>query len=102
MDRPSGWTFLTNHGHVLLCLAARPTLRVRDIAAEVGITERATLRILADLETAGYLARRRIGRRTRYEPRLDRPLRHPVEATLDVRTLVEALGVAWGRGGQRQ
>lgn len=95
MDRPTGWTFLTNHGHVLLCLASRPDLRVRDIADEVGITERATLRILGELETAGYVVRQRTGRRTRYEPHLDVPLRHPVEATLDVRALVEALAPAW-------
>jgi DNA-binding transcriptional ArsR family regulator len=95
VDHPAGWTFLTNHGHVLVCLAATPELRVRDIAERVGITERATLRILGDLEAAGYLEREREGRRTRYRPRLDRPLRHPVEAGLTVRTIVDALGPAW-------
>ncbi len=88
------WTFLTNHAHVLLCLAGDPGLRVRDIAERVGITERATLRILHDLVDAGYLARERDGRRTHYRLHLDRPMRHPVEATLSVRVMVEALASA--------
>ena len=91
----SGWTFLTNHAHVLLCLAGSPDLRVRDIAARVGITERATLRILRDLVEAGYLSRERVGRRTRYRLQLDGPMRHPVEASLSVRVLVESLAGAW-------
>jgi DNA-binding IclR family transcriptional regulator len=86
-----GWTFLTNHGHVLLCLAGEPDLRVRDVAARVGITERATLRILHDLVAGGYATRERDGRRTRYRFRLDRPMRHPIEAHRPVRSLVEAL-----------
>jgi DNA-binding MarR family transcriptional regulator len=85
------WTFLTNHGHVLLCLAADPALRVRDVAAQVGITERAAARILGDLVDAGYLVRRRTGRRNAYELRLDLPMRHPVEGTTRVRALVEAV-----------
>ena len=89
------WTFLTNHAHVLLCLAGSPGLRVRDIAARVGITERATLRILHDLVEAGYLSRERVGRRTRYRLQLDRPMRHAVEASLSVRVLVESLAEAW-------
>lgn len=90
-----GWTFLTNHAHVLLCLAADPYLRVRDVAARVGITERATMRIIADLVDAGYVARQRVGRRTTYRLRLDRPMRHPVEAVRSVRVLVETLADAW-------
>lgn len=102
-DHGAGWTFLTNHGHVLLCLAATPDLRVRDMAERVGITERATLRILSELEAAGYLARRREGRRTRYLPLLDRPLRHRVEAALSVRALVDAIAPAWtDEGGPRR
>ena len=63
----AAWTFLTNHSHVLLCLAANPELRVRDVAARVGITERAVQKILAELEQAGVLSRVREGRRNRYE-----------------------------------
>lgn len=82
--------FLTNHAHVLLCLAGNPELRIRDIAERVGVTERAVLRILGNLEEAGCLAREREGRRTHYRLRPDRPMRHPVEATRSVRALVEA------------
>lgn len=89
--RVASWTFLTNHAHVLLCLAGDPELRVRDIAERVGVTERAVLRILGDLAEAGYLARERAGRRTHYRIHLDRPMRHPVEAMRSVRVLVEAL-----------
>jgi DNA-binding IclR family transcriptional regulator len=89
------WTFLTNHAHVLLCIAADPELRVREIAERVGVTERAAMRIIGDLVDAGYLARQRTGRRTTYRLRLDRPMRHPVEAERSVRVLVEALVGAW-------
>ena len=85
------WTFLTNHAHALISLAADPDLRVRDLAARLGITERATQRILADLDEAGYLERRRLGRRTRYELRLDRPMRHPAESMHSVGELVRAI-----------
>lgn len=76
--RPT-WTFLTNHGHVLVCIASDPGIRGRDIAARVGITERATQAIIADLVAEGYVNRTRIGRRNVYEINSDRPLRHPVE-----------------------
>lgn len=73
------WTFLSNHTHVLLCLAGQPEQTLRDVAARVGITERAVQRIVADLESAGVLRREREGRRNRYELDLDAPLRHPLE-----------------------
>lgn len=78
MTKP-GWTFLTNHGHVLLCIANDPGIRLRDVAERVGITERAAQRIVADLVEAGYLTRRRQGRRNVYEIHPELPLRHPVE-----------------------
>ena len=91
MDPASGttWTFLTNHAHVLLCIAADPESRVRDIAGRVGITERATQRIIADLADAGYLTRTRSGRRNVYEVRGDLPLRHPLEAHREVGRLID-------------
>jgi len=91
--RESGhrWTFLTNHAHVLLCITADPEIRVRELAFRIGITERAVQRILADLEAGGFLLRERVGRRTHYRLSLDRPMRHPVEASRDVRVIVEAL-----------
>jgi predicted transcriptional regulator len=73
------WTFLTNHAHVLLCIAAEPEVLMRDVATRVGITERAVQRIVADLEEAGYLVRQRVGRRNEYSIKGDLPLRHPVE-----------------------
>lgn len=79
IERP-GWTFFTNHAHVLIALRRDPELRQRDIAGLVGITEGAVQRILDELENGGYLRRERIGRRNRYEV-LDRsPLRHPLES----------------------
>lgn len=74
-----GWTFLTNHSHVLICLTRDPHMRLRDIAAEVGITERSVQGIVNDLEAAGCLTRHREGRRNRYEIAADRPMRHRVE-----------------------
>lgn len=82
------WTFLTNHSHVLLCLARDPEMRLRDVADLVGVTERAVQRIVGELEDAGYLVRSKQGRRNRYEIDLDLPLRHPVERHCKVAKLV--------------
>jgi predicted ArsR family transcriptional regulator len=85
------WTFLSNHAHALICLARDEDCRVRDLALRLGITERAVQRILADLEAAGYLVRERHGRRNHHRLVLDRPMRHPVEATHTVGELIAAL-----------
>lgn len=87
------WTFLTNHSHVLICLARDPLLRLRDVAVEVGITERAVQRIVADLEEAGIITRTRDGRRNHYEVHRSVPLRHPVEAGCTVRDLLAMVAV---------
>lgn len=84
----SKWTFLTNHGHVLLCLAQASDLRLRDVADQVGVTERAVQRIVADLEDGGYLRRRRLGRQNVYEIDAEQPLRHPVEAHHSIGALI--------------
>lgn len=86
-----GWTFLSNHGHVLVCIAGDPDLRLRDIAQRVGITERAVFSIVNDLEASGYLRRIPVGRRNRYELNAERPLRHPVESGHTVAQLLSAL-----------
>jgi predicted transcriptional regulator len=86
--RPNGWTFLSNHAHVLVCLCRDPQARVRDIAQGVGVTERAVLLILADLESEGIIERVREGRRNRYVLHLDAPLRHPLEQHRTVRELL--------------
>ena len=83
------WTFLTNHAHVLLCIAREPEVRMRDVAHLVGITERAVQRIVAELEEAGYIERIRHGRRNRYEVRTHLPLRHPIERHERVSSLIE-------------
>ncbi|MCC7199737.1 MAG: winged helix-turn-helix transcriptional regulator [Gammaproteobacteria bacterium] len=82
------WTFLSNHGHVLVCLARDPDARLRDVAQSVGITERAVQKIVSDLEDAGVVQRVRDGRRNRYRLFLERPLRHPLEAHRNVGSLL--------------
>ena len=89
MEHGHGWTFLSNHGHVLICLAEDPRTRLRDVAAAVGLTERAVQKIVADLESAGILTRTREGRRNRYHLNIDRPLRHPLEAHCTVGSLID-------------
>lgn len=71
------WRFVTNHAHVLECIAVDPEARLRDIAHNVGITERTVAQIVGDLERAGYLTKERDGRRNRYEVHGELPLRHP-------------------------
>ncbi|MFB1044141.1 helix-turn-helix transcriptional regulator [Streptomyces chrestomyceticus] len=85
------WTFLTNHARVLLAIARDPDARLRTIAAACLLTERAVQAIIADLEQAGYLHRQRVGRRNQYTLSLDQPLRHPAEAGLTIRTLIDQL-----------
>jgi len=75
-----GWTFLTNHAHVLLCLADDPQARLRDVASRVGITERAVQSIVQELEAAGAVTRQRVGRRNHYLLHPDHRLHHPIEA----------------------
>lgn len=82
------WTFLSNHAHVLLCIARNPTLRMRDVAELVGITERAVQRIVADLESAGYITRNRQGRRNHYEVATELLLRHPIESHVTIASLI--------------
>lgn len=74
------WTFLTNHAHVLICLAQNPEVRLAEIARKVGIGERAVHSIVHDLVAAGYADLSKSGRHNVYQVRLDRPLRHPLEA----------------------
>jgi DNA-binding MarR family transcriptional regulator len=82
---------LTNHGHVLVCVAKEPGMLLRDIAGCVGVTERAAHRIVCELEAAGYLSRHREGRRNSYEVHPDAPLAHELERDASVGRLIEAL-----------
>ena len=96
---PAGtWCFLTNHAHVLLCVARDPESRVRDIAGQVGITERAAQRILADLIGEGYVKRTKVGRRNRYAIDPARHLRHPGLRELSVGPLIDVLTERRGAG----
>jgi DNA-binding MarR family transcriptional regulator len=89
--RTGTWGFLTNHAHVLLCVARDPQSRARDIAEQVGITERATQRILADLIADGYVTRTKVGRRNHYKVNPRGQLRHPVFRDLSIGPLIEVL-----------
>jgi hypothetical protein len=73
------WTFLTNHSHVLVLLARNPTLVLREVAQQVGITERAVQRIIAELEADGFVEREKVGRQNHYRIHPNKPLRHPIE-----------------------
>jgi hypothetical protein len=84
-------SLFTNHGLVLLALARRPDLRVRDIASEVGITERAAQGIVSDLVVAGFLERSREGRRNRYLVRGDALLLSPDGARRELGDLIRGL-----------
>lgn len=85
------WTFLTNHAHVLLCIYRDPTARLRDVSDAVGITERATQRIVADLVESGYLTRTRVGRRNEYVVHGGRPFRRNIESPAVIGSLLELL-----------
>jgi hypothetical protein len=87
-DAQPQWTFLSNHAHVLLLLARDPDIRLRDVASQVGITERAVQRIVADLEEGRYVERERLGRRNRYRVHPELPLRHPIEAHRRIGSLI--------------
>ncbi len=90
----AGWTFLTNHSHVLICLTRDPHVRLRDIAEAVGITERSVQGIVNDLEAAGCIERHREGRRNHYSIVGDRPMRHRVERGHLVGELLAAMAPA--------
>jgi DNA-binding MarR family transcriptional regulator len=92
MSDPGGsWTLLTGHGHVLVEIARDPEARIRDISTAVGLTERTVQAIVADLEAAGYLARTRNGRRTKYTVNRDSLFRHSAQEGLRVGPLLDLL-----------
>ncbi len=85
------WTFLTNHAQVLLFIAHHQQVTTREIAATVGITERAVLHIVRELEETGYIRRFHESRTNRYEVDLSQPLRHPAQHGQPIRELVTLL-----------
>ncbi len=84
----SSWTFLSNHAHVVVCMARDPDARLRDIAEQVGLTERAVHRIVTELEEAAVIRRSRDGRRNHYEIDTEVPFRHPLEGGCTVGALL--------------
>ncbi|MEM9281988.1 MAG: winged helix-turn-helix domain-containing protein [Verrucomicrobiota bacterium] len=87
----SGWSFLTNHTHVLVCLNREPSITVRTLALQVGITERSVQRILGDLEESGVVLRKKDGRRNQYVLNDSFQLRHPLESHHNLGELLAAL-----------
>jgi DNA-binding IscR family transcriptional regulator len=85
----ASWTFFTNHGHVLLCLAQRPGMLLREVAQTVGITERMVQKIVADLEAGRVLTREKQGRQNTYTINSKLPLRHAVEAHCTIEGLID-------------
>lgn len=90
---PAGWTFLTNHSHVLITLVAHPEMVMREIAQTVGVTERTVQKIIEDLTAAGVIRCEKVGRRNRYRVNRKAHLRHPVEGhrtVADILKLIES------------
>lgn len=90
MDSTS-WTFFTNHAHVMVSLARNGNRPLREVAVDIGITERAVQRIVADLEEGGYLVRVRVGRRNRYSLNFKKALRHSLEAHRTIGDVLKVL-----------
>jgi uncharacterized membrane protein len=97
--RPPAWTFLTNHGHVLVCIALNSNVRIAEIADLVGIGERATHRIVCDLVRDGYVVRKKDGRRNAYSVNYEQPLRHPLESEHSIGEIFGTLASRLGRRG---
>jgi predicted transcriptional regulator len=93
------WTFLSNHGHVLVCLARDPEVRMRDVAEAVGITERAVQQIVRDLVDEGYVDKRKSGRRNHYRVVGSAHFRHDLEADVSLGSFVD-LVLGGGRGSR--
>jgi hypothetical protein len=93
-----GWSFLTNHARVLLCIARDPGVRLRDIAADIGVTERSAHGIVTDLVEAGYVVKDKDGRRNRYGIQEHLPLRDPLSQE---RTIGEMLDLLVGVNAHR-
>ncbi|HXN59642.1 MAG TPA: ArsR family transcriptional regulator [Acidimicrobiales bacterium] len=95
----ANWSFLTNHGRALLCIAHDPEIRLRDIAADLGITERHAYAVVTDLTDAGYIVKEREGRRNRYQVQNQLPL---PELPNREQAIGEVLDVLTGRGAKRK
>lgn len=90
-QRSTHWTFLTNHFHILVVLSREPTLRISDMAIQIGITQRAVQRILSELTADGVLEIEKDGRRNIYTINRDKRLRHPLENQHSIGSLLDIL-----------
>tara|TARA_R110002073_G_scaffold237078_1_gene398073 strand:- start:1015 stop:1335 length:321 start_codon:yes stop_codon:yes gene_type:complete len=87
----SRWTFLTNHAHVLLVLHSNPDMVLREVALQVGITERGVQRIVQDLEDEGFIRREKVGRKNHYQLLTQESLRHPLESHCTIGDLLKLI-----------
>ncbi|WP_442510072.1 helix-turn-helix transcriptional regulator [Novipirellula sp. SH528] len=87
----SRWTFLTNHAHVLIVLHSNPDMVLREVALQVGITERGVQRIVQDLEDEGFIRREKVGRKNHYQVLTKESLRHPLEAHRTIGDLLKLI-----------
>jgi len=91
IDGAQNWTFLSNHAHVLVCIAKNPDTRLSEVAELVGVRERTVHRIVHELIDAGYISVTKVGRNNVYSVDLDKPLRHPLEAEHNIQAIVAPL-----------
>ena len=91
MTTSSKWTFITNHGLVISYISHNPRSTAREIANYIGVTERTTHKIISDLESAGYIERRKNGRRNVYRVDPQLPLRHHTKQDIIISDLLDAL-----------
>jgi uncharacterized membrane protein len=90
-ETSQNWTFLSNHAHVLVCVAKNSDVRLSEVAELVGVRERTVHRIVHDLIDAGYISVTKVGRNNVYSVDLDKPLRHPLEAEHNIQAIVAPL-----------
>jgi DNA-binding IclR family transcriptional regulator len=90
-ESSQNWTFLSNHAHVLVCVAKNPDVRLSEVAELVGVRERTAHRIVHELIDAGYISVTKVGRNNVYSVDLEKPLRHPLEAEHNIHAIVAPL-----------
>ena len=91
VESAQNWTFLSNHAHVLVCVAKNPDVRLSEVAELVGVRERTAHRIVHELIDAGYISVTKVGRNNVYSVDLEKPLRHPLEAEHNIHAIVTPL-----------
>jgi predicted transcriptional regulator len=98
MARNTAWCFLTCHAQILICIGKEPEILLKDVAAQTGLTDRAVQRMMAELVRDGFVIRKRVGRRNRYEILGNKTLPHALEALVEVREALRLFGVELPNG----